>query len=87
MSREDVADGQMVAIIDPHIKKVDYFKVYTGARDLDVLVKKADGTNFEGWCWTGSSVWVDFFNPHSWDWWTKMFDFGTWKVCPGQVFR
>jgi alpha 1,3-glucosidase len=43
-------------------------------------MKKADGSNFEGWCWTGSSVWVDFFNPKSWEWWTRMFDFKTWKV-------
>jgi alpha 1,3-glucosidase len=70
----------MVAIVDPHIKKTDSFRIYSDAKDLDILVKKADGSNFEGWCWTGSSVWVDFFNPSSWEWWTKMFSFGTWKV-------
>lgn len=70
----------MVAIVDPHIKKADTFRIYTDAKDLDILVKKADGSNFEGWCWTGSSVWVDFFNPNSWAWWTKMFTFGVWKV-------
>jgi alpha 1,3-glucosidase len=70
----------MVAIIDPHIKRVDSFRIYTDARDLDILIKKSDGSNFEGWCWTGNSVWVDFFNPKSWDWWTRMFQFSTWKV-------
>jgi alpha 1,3-glucosidase len=70
----------MVAIVDPHIKRTDSFRVYSGAKDLDILIKKADGTNFEGWCWTGSSVWVDFFNPASWNWWTKMFSFDVWKV-------
>lgn len=70
----------MVAIVDPHIKKTDSFRIYSDAKALDILVKKADGTNFEGWCWTGSSVWVDFFNPKSWEWWTRMFSFGVWKV-------
>lgn len=76
----------MVAIVDPHIKKTDSFRIYTDARDLDILVKKADGSNFEGWCWTGSSVWVDFFNPASWDWWTRMFTFGVWKESTKWLF-
>lgn len=70
----------MVAIIDPHVKKTDTYRIYTDAKDLDILIKKADGTNFEGWCWPGNSVWVDFFNPKSWEWWTKMFDFSVWAV-------
>lgn len=70
----------MVAIVDPHVKRTDDYRIYTDARDLEVLVRRADGTNFEGWCWPGSSVWVDFFNPKSWDWWTKMFKLDTWTV-------
>jgi alpha 1,3-glucosidase len=37
--------------------------VYKEAKELDLLAKKADGSEYEGWCWTGSSSWVDFFNP------------------------
>lgn len=70
----------MVAIVDPHVKRTDDYRIYTDARDLDVLVKRADGSNFEGWCWPGSSVYVDFFNPKSWDWWTRMFKLSTWTV-------
>ncbi|OCF36365.1 alpha 1,3-glucosidase [Kwoniella heveanensis BCC8398] len=77
---------KMVAIIDPHVKKIDSFRIYSDAKDLDVLIKKADGSNFEGWCWTGSSVWVDFFNEKSWSWWTKMFDFKTWKESTDALF-
>lgn len=25
------------------------------------------------WCWPGSSSWIDFFNPKSWDMWVKLF--------------
>ncbi|ODO10934.1 hypothetical protein I350_01533 [Cryptococcus amylolentus CBS 6273] len=77
---------KMVAIIDPHIKKTDDFRIYCDAKDLDVLMKKPDGSNFEGWCWTGSSVWVDFFNPKAWEWWTRMFDLKTWKDSTNALF-
>jgi alpha 1,3-glucosidase len=70
----------MVAIVDPHVKRTDDYRIYTDAKELDVLVKRADGSEFEGWCWPGSSVWVDFFNPNSWDWWTRMFKMDVWTV-------
>ena len=70
----------MVAIIDPHVKKADSYRIYTDSKALDILIKNADGTNFEGWCWPGNSVWVDFFNPNSWEWWNKMFDLDVWTV-------
>lgn len=64
----------MVVIIDPHLKRTSNYPVYEEASDLGVLVKKSDGeSEFEGWCWTGSSSWVDFFHPKSWDWWKKLF--------------
>ena len=80
MLDEVAAKGRkMVAIVDPHIKRSDDFRIYKDSQELDILIKKADGSNFEGWCWPGSSVWVDFFNPKSWEWWTKMFSFDVWK--------
>ena len=64
----------MVIIIDPHLKRTSSYPVYSEAQDIDVLIKKPDGTTeYEGWCWTGSSAWVDFFNPTSWSWWKKLF--------------
>lgn len=69
---------KMVAIVDPHVKKVDDYRIYKDSKDLDVLIKKADKSNFDGWCWPGSSVWVDFFDPASWNWWTRMFSYKSW---------
>ena len=64
----------MVVIIDPHLKRVDSFPVYKEAVELGVLAKTKDGqSEYEGWCWSGSSAWVDFFNPKSWDWWKGLF--------------
>lgn len=64
----------MVVIIDPHLKRVHTYPVYKEAQELGVLAKKSDGqTEYEGWCWSGSSAWVDFFNPASWEWWKGLF--------------
>ena len=64
----------MVVIIDPHLKRTSNYPVYKEAQDLDVLVKKPDGkSEYEGWCWAGSSAWVDMFNPSAWGWWKTLF--------------
>ncbi|SCV72067.1 BQ2448_4761 [Microbotryum intermedium] len=65
----------LVAIVDPHIKRTSSFHVYKEAQDLDVLCKDRDGNEYRGWCWTGDSAWVDFFHPKSWDWWVSLFKF------------
>jgi mannosyl-oligosaccharide alpha-1,3-glucosidase len=65
---------QMVVIVDPHLKRVDDYPVYKQAKELDILVKQKNGKDdYEGWCWPGSSSWVDFFNPASWDFWKSLF--------------
>ena len=63
----------MVVIIDPHLKRTTDYPIYKGASELGVLVKNKDNNEYEGWCWTGSSSWIDFFNPASWNWWIKIF--------------
>jgi mannosyl-oligosaccharide alpha-1,3-glucosidase len=63
----------MVVIIDPHLKRVQSYPVYKEATELDILAKTKDNGEYEGWCWSGSSAWVDFFNPKSWDWWKTLF--------------
>jgi alpha 1,3-glucosidase len=64
----------MVVIVDPHLKRVDDYPVYKQAQELGLLVKQKNGQDdYEGWCWPGSSAWVDFFNPASWDFWKSLF--------------
>lgn len=69
-----------MAIVDPHVKRTDQLYVYTEGKELDVLYKDANGNEFDGWCWTGSSAWVDFFNPKSHSWWKSLYRFDKWKV-------
>ncbi|KAL0955609.1 hypothetical protein HGRIS_001845 [Hohenbuehelia grisea] len=65
---------KMVVIVDPHLKRTTDFPVYKEASEIGVLVKPKSGEGeYEGWCWPGSSSWVDMFNPKAWDWWKGLF--------------
>lgn len=70
----------MVAIVDPHVKRDDNYYIYKEAKDLDILTKDKDGKIYEGWCWPGSSVWVDWTNPKTQEWFSKKFAFDQYKV-------
>ncbi|KAF9066549.1 alpha-glucosidase [Rhodocollybia butyracea] len=73
---DDVAaiGRKMVVIVDPHLKRTDSYPIYKEASDMDILVKPKSGEGeYEGWCWSGSSSWIDHFNPASWDWWISKF--------------
>jgi alpha-glucosidase (family GH31 glycosyl hydrolase) len=64
----------MVVIVDPHLKRTDDYLVYKQAKEIGILVKQKNGQDdYEGWCWPGSSSWIDFFNPASWDFWKSLF--------------
>ena len=64
----------MVVIVDPHLKRTKDYPVYQKAEDLGLLVKQQNGQDsYEGWCWSGSSAWMDFFNPASTEYWKKLF--------------
>ncbi|KAK4054515.1 glucosidase II [Microbotryomycetes sp. JL201] len=77
---------KLVAIVDPHIKRNPNLYIYKEAQDLDILVKTNDGKEFEGWCWTGSSAWTDWFNPKSWRWWIDQFKFEKFKGSTKNLF-
>ncbi|GBE80864.1 Glucosidase 2 subunit alpha [Sparassis crispa] len=75
MTKDVEAIGRkMVVIVDPHLKRTSNYPVYQSASDLGLLVKQKNGeSEYEGWCWSGGSAWIDFFNPASWDWWKSLF--------------
>ncbi|KAL8278215.1 hypothetical protein RQP46_009388 [Phenoliferia psychrophenolica] len=77
---------KLVAIVDPHIKRNPNLYIYKEAQDLDILSKTPDGKELEGWCWTGSSAWTDFFHPKSWDWWIGQFSFEKFKGSTKNLF-
>ncbi|EJF56973.1 hypothetical protein DICSQDRAFT_150074 [Dichomitus squalens LYAD-421 SS1] len=65
----------MVVIVDPHLKRTNDYPVYKQAAELGILIKNGDDTtDYEGWRWSGSSAWADFFNPRTWDWFPAVFN-------------
>ncbi|XP_041352622.1 neutral alpha-glucosidase AB-like isoform X2 [Gigantopelta aegis] len=68
---------KMVIIVDPHLKKDDSYDVYTDAKSKGYFVKNKDGSDYEGWCWPGTSAWPDFINPDVQQWWASKFVYDT----------
>eukprot|EP01132_Coremiostelium_polycephalum_P008341 gene8341-10246_t len=71
---------KMVVIVDPHIKRDPNYYIHSEATDKGLYVKKATGGNdYEGWCWPGSSSYLDFTNPTVRDWWASQFAYDKFK--------
>lgn len=54
--QEDIASRgrKMVTIVDPHVKRDHGYYVYKEATEKKYFVRKPDGGEFDGWCWSGA---------------------------------
>ncbi|KAL2119569.1 hypothetical protein VTJ04DRAFT_6530 [Mycothermus thermophilus] len=77
---------KLVTINDPHIKNVADYPVVQELKDKDLGVHNKDGKLFEGWCWPGSSHWIDGFNPAAREWWVSLFKYDKWKGSMENTF-
>ncbi|KAL2754869.1 glycoside hydrolase family 31 protein [Sodiomyces alcalophilus JCM 7366] len=66
---------QLVLLIDPHIKNKEGYSVLSELTSKDLAVRNKDDKNYDGWCWPGSSHWVDCFNPKAIEWWATLFKY------------
>ena len=64
---------KMVTIIDPHIKRDDHFHIHKEATAKGLYIKDKTGKDFDGWCWPGSSSYLDFTDKRVRDWWASQF--------------
>jgi len=64
---------KMVTIIDPHIKRDAGYPLHTEAQSKALYVRNKDGGEFEGWCWPGSSSYLDFTSPATRSFWADQF--------------
>lgn len=64
---------RMVTIVDPHIKRDDAYHIHKEATSKGLYIKTKDGNDFDGWCWPGSSSYLDFTNSKVRDWWATQF--------------
>jgi mannosyl-oligosaccharide alpha-1,3-glucosidase len=70
----DKKGRKLVTIVDPHIKVDENYQLYKTLAQKGFTVKNKRGGVFEGDCWPGKSVWVDFVNPEAADWWTSLYN-------------
>ncbi|RDA88221.1 hypothetical protein CP532_0298 [Ophiocordyceps camponoti-leonardi (nom. inval.)] len=82
----DMHGRKLVVIIDPHIKKLDGYPVNKQMTSQDLAVHNKDDETYEGWCWPGSSNWIDCFNPKANEWWKSLFKYDTFKGTRENTF-
>ncbi|WCJ37763.1 Neutral alpha-glucosidase AB [Euphorbia peplus] len=76
MQKKLAAKGRhMVTIVDPHVKRDDSFKLHKQATEKGYYVKDASGNDYDGWCWPGSSSYLDMLNPEIRSWWGDKFSY------------
>lgn len=75
----DESERKLVVIIDPHIKNKGGYSVGEELKNKGFAVKNKENNIFEGWCWPGSSNWIDAFNPAARAWWKSLFSFDKFK--------
>ncbi|XP_062007398.1 probable glucan 1,3-alpha-glucosidase [Rosa rugosa] len=74
MQRKLAAKGRhMVTIVDPHIKRDDSYFLHREATEKGYYVKDANGNDYDGWCWSGSSSYLDMLRPEVRSWWATKF--------------
>ncbi|KAG0381051.1 hypothetical protein BGX24_000029 [Mortierella sp. AD032] len=76
----------MVSIIDPHIKMDKGYYVSKEATDKSLFVMNSHLSPFDGWCWPGSSQWIDFENPRAKDWWASQFSYDRYLGSSSNLF-
>lgn len=64
---------KMVTIVDPHIKRDSNWVTHKDATNLGYYIKDARGGDFDGWCWPGSSSYLDFTAEKVRKWWAERF--------------
>jgi mannosyl-oligosaccharide alpha-1,3-glucosidase len=82
----DETERKLVVLTDPHIKNEGGYYVAEELKSKDLAVKNKDGSNYEGWCWPGSSHWIDSFNPAARSWWKTLFTYDRFKGTMSNVW-
>ena len=76
----------LVVLIDPHIKNIEGYAPSTDLTSKDLAVHDKDNKIYEGWCWPGSSNWIDCFNPKAIEWWKTLFKYDYFKGTMENTF-
>jgi len=78
---------RMVTIIDPHIKRDNDYYIHKEATAKGLYIKDKDGqTDYDGWCWPGSSSYLDFTKDHVRAWWAEQFQYKKYRGSSPTLF-
>ena len=71
----ELADSgrNLVTIVDPHTKRDSRYWLHKEATERGLYVKNAEGNDFEGHCWPGSSSYLDFLREDVREYWASQF--------------
>ena len=65
---------KVVAIIDPHVKRDKNYPIFEEATSKKFFVQDSKGADFDGWCWPGSSSYLDVMDARVREWWASKFE-------------
>ncbi|KAJ5108655.1 Glycoside hydrolase family 31 [Penicillium angulare] len=82
----DESERKLVVLIDPHIKNKDDYYVSKELNSKGLAVQNKDGDVYDGWCWPGSSHWVDCFNPAAFTWWNSLHKYDKFQGSLSNLF-
>ena len=78
---------RMVTIIDPHIKRDDSYYIHKEATAKGLYIKDKTGKkDYDGWCWPGSSSYLDFTAEHVRSWWADQFAYTKYQGSTPTLF-
>ncbi|KAL9596493.1 MAG: hypothetical protein Q9219_005754 [cf. Caloplaca sp. 3 TL-2023] len=77
---------KLVIIVDPHIKNEGNYPVVDALKSQNFGIKNKENNIFEGWCWPGSSYWIDAFNPAALKWWKSLFAYANFPGTSPTTF-
>jgi mannosyl-oligosaccharide alpha-1,3-glucosidase len=78
---------RMVTIIDPHIKRDSDYYIHKEATAKGLYIKDKDGkSDYDGWCWPGSSSYLDFTAEHVRSWWADQFSYKKYQGSTPTLF-
>lgn len=78
---------RMVTIIDPHIKRDNQYYIHKEATARGLYVRDSSGKkDYDGWCWPGSSSYLDFTVEKVRSWWAEQFSYDKYKGSTPELF-
>eukprot|EP00794_Sanderia_malayensis_P019892 gene19892-21835_t len=77
---------KMVTIVDPHIKRESSYHIHSEASEKNLYVRNRHNQQYDGWCWPGSSSWIDFSNPDFREWWSGKFAYDKYEGSTPNLF-